>query len=625
MRARITTFAVAAAVLVAAMASSSAGAAAPTGQITVTDSEPGQVQLLFSASGLPAGAHLDSSSVKVAADGATLTATVREAGAQTDPAHVPARVVIMMVDASGSMAGDGLASARSAAVDYARRLPADVRVGLITFADAPHLLLAPTTDRHALSSALTGVQAKGDTTLYDAIDLAESTLAAADLPANAQRRLLILSDGDDTSSHASLPQLIASLQRQRIPADIVAFRLAAADQVTLSQIAAATGGRVLPASSATGLAGAFGAAAATFTQRVLLTVTVPNKLAGRKTRLTAQLSSRGQVVTAVTELTLPKAAPLAQSGSPARATTPRPAHSVGGLPLWLVLGLTFGGLLGLGLLALHLPGETDDRKRRIAQVESYRLISEVAQAPDPSKGRFVKTALSITDNVVRARGMRERIIANLDRAGVRLRPQEWVLLCVCVGVTATAVLTLLAGSLLIGVPIGAVATWAGSRLYLRIKIARRCAAFVVREGTQPAAGEIARALAENRLGADLEDALDGVAGRMRCRDLSWVVMAVRISREVGGNLAEVLMTTVHTMRERAQMRRQVRALTAEGRLSGAILVSLPLLIGGWLLLVRREYLRPLYTQPIGVAMLIGSGVLVALGSFWMSRLVKVEV
>jgi len=59
MRARITTFAVAAAVLVAAMASSSAGAAAPTGQITVTDSEPGQVQLLFSASGLPAIAHLD--------------------------------------------------------------------------------------------------------------------------------------------------------------------------------------------------------------------------------------------------------------------------------------------------------------------------------------------------------------------------------------------------------------------------------------------------------------------------------------------------------------------------------------------------------------------------------------
>jgi tight adherence protein B len=112
---------------------------------------------------------------------------------------------------------------------------------------------------------------------------------------------------------------------------------------------------------------------------------------------------------------------------------------------------------------------------------------------------------------------------------------------------------------------------------------------------------------------------------MRCRDLAWTVMAIRIQREVGGNLAEVLLTTVQTMRERAQVRRLVRTLTAEGRLSAYILVALPITVGGWLFLSRGEYMRPLYTDPMGIGMLVFAVLLVILGSFWLSRLVKVEV
>jgi tight adherence protein B len=102
-------------------------------------------------------------------------------------------------------------------------------------------------------------------------------------------------------------------------------------------------------------------------------------------------------------------------------------------------------------------------------------------------------------------------------------------------------------------------------------------------------------------------------------------MAVRIQREVGGNLAEVLLNTVGTMRERAQSRRQVRALSAEGRLSAYILVALPILVGGWLLWTRGEYMRPLFTTVAGVVMLVGAGIMVVLGSLWMRKLVNVEV
>lgn len=90
---------------------------------------------------------------------------------------------------------------------------------------------------------------------------------------------------------------------------------------------------------------------------------------------------------------------------------------------------------------------------------------------------------------------------------------------------------------------------------------------VVRENSQPAAGEFSRALAETRIGGELEGAMNKVADRMNSTDLRWTVMAIAIHRQVGGNLVEVLRNTVDTMRERAQMRRQVRALSAEGRLS----------------------------------------------------------
>ena len=90
------------------------------------------------------------------------------------------------------------------------------------------------------------------------------------------------------------------------------------------------------------------------------------------------------------------------------------------------------------------------------------------------------------------------------------------------------------------------------------------------------ATELNRAIVEARLGVPMEDALDTVARRMNCVDFEWVVMAIRIQRDVGGNLAEVLTNVAATMRERERLRRQVDVLSAEGRLSAIILGALPL-------------------------------------------------
>jgi tight adherence protein B len=130
---------------------------------------------------------------------------------------------------------------------------------------------------------------------------------------------------------------------------------------------------------------------------------------------------------------------------------------------------------------------------------------------------------------------------------------------------------------------------------------------------------------ETRLGVNLEDALDGVAERLQSEDLGWVVMAIRIQRPIGGNLAELLGTVAATMREREYMRRQVAALAAEGKLSAYVLGGLPPAFLLYLLVSNRDYVMPLFTTPMGLTMLAGAGCLLGVGVFWMSKMVKVEV
>jgi tight adherence protein B len=119
--------------------------------------------------------------------------------------------------------------------------------------------------------------------------------------------------------------------------------------------------------------------------------------------------------------------------------------------------------------------------------------------------------------------------------------------------------------------------------------------------------------------------MDGIAERMQSKDFGWVVMAIRIQHEVGGNLAELLTTVSATLRERERLRRQVSALSAEGRLSAWILGLLPIMFAVYLALVRPEYLKPLFTDPIGGLLLGLGGVLLIVGVLWLRKAIQVEV
>jgi tight adherence protein B len=136
--------------------------------------------------------------------------------------------------------------------------------------------------------------------------------------------------------------------------------------------------------------------------------------------------------------------------------------------------------------------------------------------------------------------------------------------------------------------------------------------------------EFQRVFTEVRLGRPVEEALEDIAERMNSRDLAWTVMAIRIQREVGGNLAVLLDTIADTMNKREQLRREVRTLTAEGRLSGVVLSLFPLGMLAVLYILRPDYVQILFDEPLGIAALIAAGISTVIGWLIIRKIVDIE-
>lgn len=276
------------------------------------------------------------------------------------------------------------------------------------------------------------------------------------------------------------------------------------------------------------------------------------------------------------------------------------------------------------------------------------MTQEAKPASEPVLDQAKAAAAGVLE---RNTALNERLTRRLGAAGSEFKPSEWLL--VHIGVTfAAGLLGLLIGkgNIIVGLLFMIIGILLPP-LYLRVMAGRRRRAFdnglpevlqlisgalsaglslaqavdtVVREGPEPIASEFKRVLVEARIGVALEDAFDGVAARFNSKDFAWAVMAIRIQRQVGGNLAELLTTVAATMRERQYLRRHVRALSAEGRLSAVILCGLPPIFALYLFLTNRQFLEPMYADARGIIVSAAGVLWLCIGVLWMSRMVKVD-
>ena len=641
------------ALLLAGLWLATPASAQATGRISSIASEEGEISLTFTGVDLPPDTLIDPASVQVTLDGTSAETTAEPITEAVEP---PLRTVILTMDTSGSMADDGkIDAARTAAVSFLDQLPPEVLVGLVSFAETAQVVVAPTTDRAAVRGGIEALVPAGDTALYDAVLVSLESLGTEGI-----RSSLILSDGEDTISATSLEAAVEAAAGSDAQVDAIALGAGAEGAVeSLTQITAATGGAVVQAADAAELTSIFDVAAQVFTNELVVTAQVPEGFEAVEATLEVTAQAGDQTigdtafVTVVAGVTEVEQAPPQNFGPIAAPPAPP------GIPQWVFLVGLVAGALGLAAILWYAFGGRKDEK---AQVRGRLAMYSLAGTKPKKEAEVVSTALGDTAAMRSAVGMADRFVkrrdyesvlgSRLDSAGLPLRPAEWTLihfgLAIGLGVLLTVVFrfNLLAG--LVGVAIGVL----GPFLYLDNKAQRRRRKFqdqladtltvmagsmsagyslpqavdtVVREDIDPISTEFNRALIESRLGAPIEDGLAGVADRMQSDDFSWVVMAIRIQRQIGGNLSELLNTVARLLRERAQLRRQVRVLSAEGRLSAWILLALPFVVAFFVLLRNPEYLNPLFTDPIGWVMLIGGAALMVVGVIWIRRVIQVDV
>jgi tight adherence protein B len=250
-----------------------------------------------------------------------------------------------------------------------------------------------------------------------------------------------------------------------------------------------------------------------------------------------------------------------------------------------------------------------------------------------------------------SRGISVRLDAELEAASVSLRSGEFVIATVGAAFAGLILGYVLLRSPWLALGIGALAG-AAPTMALRLALKRRSEKLreqlpdvltimasslraghsflqaldtVAKEIAQPAATEFQRVVAEVRLGRGAEEALEALAERVGSADFKWAVLAVNIQREVGGNLAEILDNVSDTLRERAQMRRQVRVLTSEGRLSAWVLAIMPIAIAFYMFVTSRDYIMLLFTTKIGIVMVAGAAFFLLAGIMWMRKIVDIDV
>jgi tight adherence protein B len=547
--------------------------------------------------------------------------------------------IVVALDTSGSMRGDPLVKAIDGARGFIAGLPDTVRFGLVAFGDTPTLVAPVGTGREEIDAQLDSLEATGETALYDAVVAAA---AAFDPESDARKVIVVLSDGADTISEATLTDALKAVAGAGIDVRAVALQTSETDHSALGRL---SGGSVVTAESTADLAGAYQEVALELTGRFRLSF-----------RTSASGSSEISVFVQTPVGVLSSSRTVVFPGGSVGVATTLPGPPVTIAPPPVTPAVATPGLLGadwvmpagIGLVFLGLLLVLWMQSRGGIRQIDEEIRKEKKRTRSGLLARLGVGASAVRDRMV-SQPEKRGLDRDLDRAGLELRPGEFIIIhatVVVVSATAGLVFKGVFGAIVLGI-LGA----AAPRMVLNTMINRRREAFadqlegtlqivagslrsgyglvqavstVAAESPSPTSDEFGRVVVENRLGRTVEDATRAMAERLENEDLEWVVEAIEIQHEVGGNLAEVLDTVTATIRDRNNIRRQVKALSAEGRISAIILIALPFVVASLIAVVTPDYLTELFSTVIGRIMLGFAGLMMLLGTVWIKKLVKVD-
>jgi tight adherence protein B len=505
----------------------------------------------------------------------------------------------------------------------------------------PKVLKPITTNHSTLLSALGNLKADGETALYDGVK------TAADMfEGDGQHNMIVLSDGADTASSATLAQASGAAKHSGASVFTVGLTSGEFDEGALKKLSAATDGSYAPAATAK-LASVYQNLATELSNQYVISYESVNKEGG-ETRIA--VTALGATDTAL--VLTPKIEPPAKENAAPEVEQPSPLLQAMGTPMGLAIaiGTTFGAIF-LFLLMVLGTGARKRRDRELSRRTAARSHSTSTIAESANEGFIPEAFVQAAENAGRVGGLSGKIDAKIERAGAPLRTGEFLVAVIAACMVGAVIGGALLGNVLFAF-LTAAAGAAAPFIWLSFAARRRMTKLhsqladilmilanalraghsfmqaldlVAQEIGDPAGEEFGRLVAEVRLGRPVDDALNSLADRIGSEDFKWALLAVNIQREVGGNLAEVLDTVSETIRERDGIRRQIDVLTAEGRLSVWILSGLPVVIALYLAWVNPEYLALLFNNGLGILMTVTATVMLGLGILWMKKVVKIDV
>ncbi len=542
--------------------------------------------------------------------------------------------IVLAIDTSNSVHGVPLASAVEAATAFIQGLPTGVGVGLVTFSDRARVVSPIAVDHAAALQALASMtKTRSGTALYDGLATSAGLFS---IP--AQRSIVLLTDGANTTGGGDLAAATAAATDVHAAVYTVGLG-ASVDTPVLQQIADSTNGTYTPAADVDLISIYQGLAKELSNQYV---IQYRSHAAGG-----VQLTIGAQVGTGPVNQAFVQAPRL----GPPPPASPVARFLASGWGMASLLALFFLVALTIGLM-LAGSGIRARRDRDLARRMSVPASpSDPASRPGQGPGAWIPQPVAAAGKVVaEVGGFEPRLERKLERAGVPMSPGEFVAINVST-VALAVILGLVLRSLTAGIVlvlVGAVgpSLFLNRKLHQRLDDMHRQLADVLmilassmraghsflqaldtvsKEVGAPSGPEFARVVTEIRLGRSPDDALTALAERVGTEEFRWAMMAVNVQREVGGNLAEVLDTLAQTVREREAVRRQIRVLSAEGRVSMWILTAIPPGICLYIARVNPSYMRLLWTTRLGWLMIVVAVVLMSVGFAVARKVVRIDV
>lgn len=581
-------------------------------------------------------------SVRVEVDGTEAT------GVSTTPlpaAGIAQRTVLVIDNSEESSRAGDLGALQAAAIDYVDGAPANEEIALVTMGGSAQRKSPFTTDRARTVAAIEALVGTGRTAAWDALQEAAGLVSttSSSAPVESVRNIVVFAATPENAS--SVTAAAARGDVTLAYATTYPITTGAPNAGAYRSMALATGGTYSDAADSE----AIGVAVDGVRNLVDNTYAV---------RFSAEPSAGGGSARFDVDGTSVEASYVA--GSLTRGAVLAPTASSGGSGFLegssgLVLGIALGAVAAalLAWAVISLTQQEDDSLGHI--LGPYEEGGTATLATEKATGLranlLFQRAVDITGNLAEGRGLLPRVEQRLEQADLPLRAAE-ALTFYAGGIGLGAVLGLLLGQTLITTVVGLLLGLVGPPMFLNIRASRRRKKFVSqlpdtlqllsstlkagysfmqgveavsREIEDPMGEELRRVVTEAQLGRALEDALDASAARMGSEDFEWAVMAVRIQREVGGNLSELLLTVAETMTARERLRREVSALTAEGRISAIVLGALPVGLALIMYVINPEYTGLLFSNSLGRIML-GVGVTAALiGFVWMKKIIDIRI